>query len=82
MTDYRLVLYHSQLSPQCARVRRVLRQLEVEIDLRDVLFSRRHRRELVEMVGSVRVPCLVVAGTPVDEPDEIEKYLRLRYGDD
>jgi glutathione S-transferase len=81
MADYRPVLYHSQISPRCARVRRAIRHLEVEIDLRDILFSRRHRQELVEMIGEVRVPCLIVAGTPVCETDEIEKYLRLRYGE-
>jgi glutathione S-transferase len=81
MADYRPVLYHSQLSADCVRVRRALRCLGVEVDVRNVLLSLRHRAELRRIAGDTRVPCLVIAGTVVREPDEILKYLRLRYGE-
>ena len=81
MADYRPVLYHSHLSPECVRVRRALRSLGVEVDTRSVLLSRRNRDALRRIGGEVRVPCLVVSGTVVVEVDEIIKYLHLRYGD-
>jgi glutathione S-transferase len=81
MTDYRPVLYHSQLSGSCSRVKRTLRDLGVEFDERNVLLSRRHRNELKELAGSAQVPCLVIAETVVQDTDEIIKYLNLRYGD-
>jgi glutathione S-transferase len=81
MGTYDPVLYHRELCPRCARVRRTIRDLGLDVERRSVLFSRRHREELRELVGQVRVPCLVVAGTVVGEVEEIEKYLRLRYGE-
>jgi glutathione S-transferase len=82
MTDYRPVLYLSQLSTRCARVKRAVRELEVDVDQRDILLSRQHRQELKELAGNVKVPCLVIAEeTVVQDADEIVKYLQLRYGD-
>jgi len=81
MASYRPVLYQSQLSSHCARVRRTLRSLGVEVEVRDVLLSRRNREDLRRIAGDVRVPCLVVCGTAVQGPEEICKYLHLRYGE-
>ncbi len=81
MPSYGPVLYHRLLCPYCARVKRIIRRLGVQVELREVLLSRRNRAELRELAGQVRVPCLVVSGTVVREPDEIMKYLELRYGD-
>jgi glutathione S-transferase len=81
MSSYGPVLYHRQLCRRCARVRRALRQAGVDVELRSVLLSRRHRDELRLLAGEVRVPCLVISGTVVYDVEEIEKYLRLRYGE-
>jgi glutaredoxin len=81
MTDYRPVLYHSQLSGDCSRVKRTLRELSVEVEERNVLLSRRHRLELKELSGSAQVPCLVIAEAVVQDAEESIKYLHLRYGD-
>jgi glutathione S-transferase len=82
MASYSPILYHRPLCWRCARIRRTLRDLgvEVEVELRST-FSRRHREELRRVAGQVRVPCLVISSTVVREVEEIEKYLRLRYGD-
>jgi len=79
--SYGPILYHHVLSWECARVRRVIRRLGVEVELREVILSPRYRQELRQVVGGVKVPCLVVAGTVICRADEIEKYLRLRYGE-
>jgi len=81
MTDYRPVLYYSQLSGGCGKVKRALREHGVECDERNVLLSPRHRQELKGIAGSARVPCLVIAETVVQDAEEIIKYLQLRYGD-
>ena len=80
MTDYRPVLFHSPTSPGCHRVRRAIRDLGADVDQRSVLLSRRNRVELEQIAGNRRVPCLVVASSVVQEPDEIVKFLELRYG--
>ena len=80
MADNRPILYHSQLSGRSLRLRRRLREIGVEVEERNVLLSHRHREELRRIAGAVRVPCLVVCGNPMQEPDEIYKFLQLRYG--
>jgi glutaredoxin len=81
MGAYRPILYHRVLSWKCARVRRTIRRLGLEVELRDVMLSPRHREELQQTAGDVEVPCLVIGGTIIHRADEIEKYLRLRYGE-
>jgi glutathione S-transferase len=78
--DYRPVLFHSQLSAHCAKVRRTLRRLGVDVDERNVLLSWRNRRELRRVAGDARVPCLLIGTTVVEGPDAIIKYLTLRFG--
>jgi glutathione S-transferase len=79
MTDYRPILYHRTLSLESLRLRRVIAELRIDVELRDVLLSRRYRDEHEEL-GGTSLPCLVLAGTVIEEIDEIVKYLRLRYG--
>ena len=81
MSHYGPILYHRVLSLECARVRRALRRFGVEVELREVMLSQRHKEELREVAGEVEVPCLVISGTVVCRAEEIEKYLRLRYGE-
>ncbi len=81
MGKYQPVLYHRVLSWKCARVRRTIRELGVEVELREVMLSPRYREELRQAAGEVEVPCLVIADTVIRRADEIEKYLRLRYGE-
>jgi len=80
MSSYDLILYYRQLCPSCARVKKTLKSLGVEAELRSVLLSRRNRAELLQIAGRVDVPCLVAAGMVVRDEDEIKKYLHLRYG--
>ncbi len=58
-----------------------MRGLGLELELRDVLLSGAHRQQLIELLGEVKIPCLVHADTVVCGADEIERYLKLRYGD-
>jgi glutathione S-transferase len=81
MARYRPVLYHRLLSPSCARVRRTILELGLDVELREVLLSRTNRHALRALTGHVRVPCLVLPDAErLEEEAEIDKYLRLRYG--
>ena len=62
-------------------MRRVIHALGLDVELREVLLSRRNRRALRAAAGHVRVPCLVLPDAQtLEEAAEIEKFLRLRYG--
>lgn len=77
-------LYFHQLCPVCIRIRRVLRELNVPIELRDVRKSPIYCDDLLAGVGEIRTPCLrVVENGNIDwicgvEP--ILEYLMNRFG--
>ena len=76
----RPILYQLRLWPGCARIRRRVHSLGLDVEVRDVLLSGRARQELCQAAGGLRVPCLVHSETVVSGADEIDKYLKLRYG--
>jgi len=83
MSDYHAVLYTHPLSSDCLRVRRVLKDLGVEVETRNVWVSRKNRGELERLLnGEVRVPCLVLPGTVIPDRDAILRFLHLRYGNE
>ncbi len=74
-------LYHFQISPFAARVRRELARLQVEIPAYDVLEDPKAYAELLAGGGVDQVPCLRIAppGAPerwLYESAEIVKFLR------
>ena len=79
-----LALYHFQACPYCRKVRRDIRLLGLDIDMRDIKREPARRDELVAGGGKKQVPCLRVA-----EPDgrvrwmyesrHITRYLRDRF---
>ncbi|NLO81314.1 MAG: glutaredoxin [Xanthomonadaceae bacterium] len=81
----RLSLYQYDACPYCALVRMAIRELGLDIEIRDVLRHPRFRRELIAGGGSSQVPCL-----RLDYPDgrtrwmyeslDIIDYLRRRFG--
>ena len=80
MAATRFILYTIPLWPGCARIRRRAEELGLDADLCDVLTSGQARQELTEAAGGLHVPCLVHGATVIHGADEIEKYLKLRYG--
>lgn len=77
---YRPILYHSPLVADCWRVRREIARLGVNVELRDALVSRRHRREVVDLTGGVHLPCLVLPQTVIADTEAILRFLALRFG--
>lgn len=82
--DERLALYHFEGCPYCTRVRNVLRELDLEVELRDTLYDGDHAAELARATGRQTVPVL-----RIEQPDgsvrwlpesaDIIAYLRNRF---
>lgn len=84
-TPPRLSLYQYDSCPYCAMVRAAIRQLNIDIEIRDTMRDPARRRELIAGGGMSQVPCL-----RLDYPDgrtewmyeslDIIHYLRERFG--
>jgi glutathione S-transferase len=79
-----LALYHYPSCMYCARVRRAIERLRLNIELRDVMHDPARRRELIEGGGRATVPCLRVDGADgtrwMYESADIVRYLVERFG--
>lgn len=78
-----LQLFNLTTCPHCYRVRRVIRQLQLNIVINDVNRSRDHLEELVSKGGMFQVPCLRIqqAGkiTYLYESSDIISYLNEHF---
>ena len=82
----KLALYHYASCWFCARVRKVIDELHLNIELRDILAEPQNRQTLIENGGSGTVPCL-----RIEEPDgnvawmyesaDICRYLSERFAE-
>lgn len=79
-----LALYQYPSCPFCVRVRRVIDELGIDVEMRDIIESPEHRRDLMEARGRRTVPVLRITSAEGDrwmpESAEIVRYLRERYG--
>lgn len=79
-----MTLYQFQTCPFCMKVRRTLRALSLNIDLRDAQRDEQHRKELLTGGGQVQVPCLRIIDTQgqghwIYDSALIIQYLRQRF---
>ncbi len=79
-----MALYHYETCMFCARVRKAIGALGLNIQLRDIMVDADHYRALVDGGGRGTVPCLYVAGG-ADQPiwmyesADIIRYLAGRF---
>jgi glutaredoxin len=83
----RLALYQFVACPFCVKVRRAIRRLGLNIELRDTQMEGEHRWALLEGGGRVQVPCLRIEHDDgrvewMYESGEIIAYLEGRFGED
>lgn len=81
----RLALYHFPTCPFCLKVRRVMRRLALDIELRDARNDDTHRAALLAGGGKPQVPCLLITDangkqTWLYESDAINTYLEREFG--
>jgi glutathione S-transferase len=72
-----LELYHRIADSESARVRRMISELGIEVNFRNVDISESAQLEMKNQTGSIRVPALRTAeGRWLFGPAEIEGHLR------
>lgn len=77
-------LYQLPTCPFCVKVRRSLRRLNLPLELRDVRGDARHRQDLIEGGGRMKVPCLRIDHEDghtewMYESDDIVAFLNKRF---
>ena len=82
----RLTLYHFPACPYCVHVARVIEQLTLKIETRDILRNHNYFEELRTGGGRTRVPCLRIRGDDgtsewMYESADIISYLREHFAD-
>ncbi len=84
--DEKLALYHFDGCPFCRMVRRAIKELELDIELRDIHEQPRYRAELIAARGRSTVPVLQCTGADgtarwMPESRDIIEFLRERFGE-
>ena len=78
-TSAHLALYKSDTCGYCMRVLRVIDQLGVQVELRDVQTDRAWRADLAKRTGRTTVPCLVINEEPMFESADIIAWLHETF---
>lgn len=81
-----LALYQFPACPFCVKVRRAMRRLALNIELRNAQHEGEHRDALIEGGGKAQVPCLRIPHPDgsvewMYESGEIIRYLEDRFGE-
>ena len=79
-----LALYQYTTCPFCIKVRRAIKRLSLNIELRDTQRNETFREELLKGGGEIKVPCLKIDGengetTWMYESDDIVRYLEKEF---
>jgi glutaredoxin len=79
-----LALYQFATCPFCIKVRKEMRRLSLKIELRDARNDPRHRADLLQGGGAVKVPCLRITDEHGNdqwmyESGDIIHYLQQRF---
>ncbi|MGD8547305.1 MAG: glutaredoxin [Thiohalophilus sp.] len=84
MQTRQLALYQFRTCPFCIKVRRTIKRLSLNIELRDARNDPVHRTALLEGGGQIKVPCLRINEEDgkerwLYESNEIIDYLQRRF---
>ncbi len=72
-------LYQFSSCPFCIKVRRVMRKLNLPIELRNANTDESLKAELLAKGGSPKVPCLRIGDEWMYESNDIIKYLEEKF---
>ncbi len=80
-----LALYHFPTCPFCLKVRRTMRRLSLNIELRDAQHDPVHRQALLAGGGKVQTPCLLIPDSNgqtawLYESNDIIAWLEREFG--
>lgn len=79
-----LVLYQFRTCPFCIKVRRAMKRLSLNIEIRDAQHNLENREALLLGGGTIKVPCLKITDKNGEvrwmyESDDIIDYLKQRF---
>ena len=74
-----LVLYKFDSCPFCKKVQRFLKEHQIEVPMRDVLFDKEAKADLLRIGGKTQVPCLIIEGQPLYESNDIIDWFKTHY---
>lgn len=79
-----LALYQFRTCPFCVKVRKEIKRLNLNIELRDTQYNDEHRAEILAGGGTVKVPCLrITTANGSDqwlyESNDINAWLKQRF---
>lgn len=72
-------LYQFKACPFCIKVRRVMRKLNLPIELKNANTDENLKAELLSKGGSPKVPCLRIGEKWMYESNDIIKYLEDKF---
>ena len=82
----KLSLYQIEACPFCIKVRRAMKQMNLNIELKDIQRNETSKKELLEGGGMYQAPCLKIRKDDSSvqwmyESSDIIRYLRERYSE-
>ncbi len=72
-------LYQFNACPFCIKVRRVMRRLNLPIEIKNANTDEQIKAELLEKGGSPKVPCLRIGDTWMYESNDIIEFLDKKF---
>ena len=71
-----LELYYFDTCPYCQRVLKVIDELKIKVEFKDIYADVNDMQKLIYITGKKTVPCLFIEGVPMHESLEIMEWLR------
>ncbi len=71
-----LELYYFDACPYCQRVLKVIDELKIKVEFKDIYADVNDMQKLIYITGKKTVPCLFIEGKPMHESLEIMEWLR------
>lgn len=71
-----LDFYYFDSCPYCQRVLKVINELKIKVNYKDIYADTNNMQKLIYITGRKTVPCLFIDGRPMHESLEIMDWLK------
>jgi glutaredoxin len=76
MKYHHLDYYYFDSCPFCQRVLRVIHELKIKVNYKDIYGDTTNMQKLLHITGRKTVPCLFIDGNPMHESADIIAWLK------
>lgn len=76
MSTPTLDLYYFDSCPYCQRVTKVIDELKIKVNYKNIYEDTNNMQKLMQITGRKTVPCLFIDGKPMHESSDIIDWLR------